>query len=896
MRVKIKGGSDTAPQNSAFAALLRSVAETQEAAMRAREPIIANLEVQAERYKTAIANISPGISVFDRTGRLVVSNSAFAEIYRLNPTQTHPGLTLRELVERRIAAGTCPMSMEDYLALSRSINTGKETRIWSLTLDDGRTLRIRHQPMGDGGWVSVHEDITEIQDKQAIAKERFSLQALIDGAPDYFWMKDLDGRFVIANQAIASDSGRGRSDELIGLTDFDIHPFEAAQAFRATEQELLATAQPRSDIEERVVTAKGEVKWFSSTKAPMRNEDGQICGVIGIGRDITARKVADHLRDRQAEILEMIAMGAELEAVLERVVRLVELQLADVFCSVVLVNEEGTLLGRVVAPSLPEIYTRAIDGVPVGPTMGSCGTAAYRRASVVVSDIATDPLWHDIRDLALPHGLRSCWSTPILSKDGDPLGVFALYAGTVREPTDAEKRFVDIATHIAGIAIARKRAEDRIHFMANHDALTGLPNRSLLKDRLTQAMSVARRKGRWATVAFIDLDNFKFINDSLGHSAGDELLKAIAARMTGSLRASDAVVRLGGDEFVVLLVDQAKKVDAVADIVRGLQAAIAAPVELGDHRLQVTSSCGVANYPDDGTDVETLLAHADAAMYRAKEIGRDNFQFYTPELNAKVQDKFLLQEELRCAVQQGEFALHYQPLVDMWTQRILAVEALIRWNHPSQGLVGPGKFIPLAEESGLIGPIGDWVLREACRQNKAWQDAGMAPISVCVNVSARQFMDKNWVASVIGALRDSGLEAKYLELELTESLIMEDLEQALATMRALQDLGVGLSIDDFGTGYSSLSALKTFPVARLKIDRSFIEGLPHDEHDKAVASAVISLGQKLNLRVVAEGVETDEQVDFLRQNNCDEMQGYRFSRPLAPNALEALIVAQGEAA
>ncbi|MBV8473001.1 MAG: PAS domain-containing protein, partial [Hyphomicrobiales bacterium] len=322
MRVKMKEGSDTTPGNSTLAALLRSVAETQEAAMRAREPIIANLEAEAERYKTAIANISPGISVFDRNGRLVVSNSAYAEIYRLDPSHTLPGVTLRELVERRIAAGTCSMSLEDYLALSRSINTGKETRIWTLTLDDGRTLRIRHQPMGDGGWVSVHEDITELQDKRAIAEERFSLQALIDGAPDYFWMKDLDGRFVIANKALASDSGRERSDEMIGLTDFDIHPPETARVFRATEQEILATAQPRSDIEERVVTAKGEIKWFSSTKAPLRNEDGRICGLIGVGREITARKVADHLRDRQAEILEMIAMGAELEAVLERVVRL----------------------------------------------------------------------------------------------------------------------------------------------------------------------------------------------------------------------------------------------------------------------------------------------------------------------------------------------------------------------------------------------------------------------------------------------------------------------------------------------------------------------------------------------------------------------------------------------
>jgi diguanylate cyclase (GGDEF)-like protein len=547
-----------------------------------------------------------------------------------------------------------------------------------------------------------------------------------------------------------------------------------------------------------------------------------------------------------------------------------------------------------VAPSLPEAYARLIDGIVIGPNAGSCGSAAYRRAPVIVADIANDPLWKDYRDLALPHGLRSCWSTPILSNNGEPLGAFGLYSETVREPTEAETRFVDIATHIAGIAIARKRAEDRILFIASHDALTGLPNRGLLKDRLTQAMSFAHRYERWVTVAFIDLDNFKVINDSLGHSAGDELLKAVAARMASCLRSTDTVVRLGGDEFVVLLFDQAKSVDVVSETVRGLQAAISAPLELDGHKLRVTSSFGIANYPDDGTDVDTLLAHADAAMYRAKEIGRDNFQFFTPELNAKVHDRFVLQEDLRSAVPAGEFVLHYQPLVDMRTKRVLAVEALIRWNHPTQGLLAPGKFIPLAEESGLIGPIGDWVLNEACRQNKAWQDAGVPPVAVCVNVSARQFRDRNWIASVVRALRDSGLDAQYLELELTESLVMRDLDQALATMRALQAIGVRLSIDDFGTGYSSLSALKTFPVARLKIDRSFISDLPHDENDKAVAAAVISLGQKLNLRVVAEGVETDEQIAFLRDNNCDEMQGFRFSKPLPPVELEALLLAQDE--
>jgi EAL domain-containing protein (putative c-di-GMP-specific phosphodiesterase class I) len=367
------------------------------------------------------------------------------------------------------------------------------------------------------------------------------------------------------------------------------------------------------------------------------------------------------------------------------------------------------------------------------------------------------------------------------------------------------------------------------------------------------------------------------------------LLKTVANRMRARVSANDTVVRLGGDEFVIVFFDQPKNTDVISVTVQEIQTAIAEPVRLEGHDLRVTSSLGVATYPKDGRDAEALLANADAAMYRAKAVGRDNFQFYTPELNTKVHGKFQLQEELRNAVARSEFILHYQPQVELRTGRIFAVEALVRWNHPTRGLISPIEFIPLAEETGLIVPIGDWVLREACRQNKAWQDTGLPAMIVCVNVSARQFREENLVDRVASVLEESELEARYLELELTESLIMQDIELAVATMKELQRQGVQLSIDDFGTGYSSLSALKTFPVARLKIDKSFIDGIPADENDKAVASAVIALGQKLNLRVIAEGVETDAQVAFLRECNCDEMQGYHFSKPVPPQRIECLL-------
>ena len=878
-----------APESTSLAVLANLATASYETLEHELRATIATLEAQALRFETVIDNISQGICFFGADERLILSNRRYAEIYRIAHGRLQSGLTLSEIVERRVAAGTSAMAADAYLALARSVNSGIASKIWTAQLADGRTIQICHQPMPDGSWVATHEDITELAANRQIADERISLQTLIDWVPDYLWVKDRESRFVVVNSALAADSGRDKTSDMIGLTDFDLHAPELAQKFRLIEQNVLNSGQPMIDEEEFVVDASGDGKWLSSTKVPLRNAQNEIFGLVGIAHDITARKRADVLRNGQAHILEMIAMSAPLEDVLDRLMRLVESQLTGIFGSVLLLDKDGSHLRHGAAPGLAKDYTNAIDGIAIGPKVGSCGTAVYRREPVIVADIMQDPLWEDYRELVSAFGYRSCWSTPILSHQGTVLGVFAMYSMTVREPAEAETRLIDFTTRIAGIAIERKLAEDQIHFMANHDVLTGLPNRALLEDRLSQAILYAQRYDRWVTVVFIDLDNFKLVNDTLGHNAGDELLKIVARRMVECVRVTDTVVRLGGDEFVIVLFDQPTNVDLISETLQKIRTAIAEPVHLGEHRLRATASIGIANYPKDGAIPDTLLANADAAMYRAKEFGRDNFQFYAPEFNTRAHEKFVLQEELRNALARSEFALLYQPQVDLRSGRVFAVEALIRWNHPTLGVVAPASFIPTAEETGLIVPIGDWVLHEACRQNKAWQDAGLPPMTVCVNVSARQFRERNLVGRVVNALRDSGLEARYLELEVTESLIMQDIELAVATMNELQGLGVQISIDDFGTGYSSLSALKTFPVARLKIDKSFINDVADDENDQAVASAVISLGQKLNMRVIAEGVETDDQVAFLLKNNCDEMQGYHFSKPVSARDIEKLL-------
>jgi len=455
----------------------------------------------------------------------------------------------------------------------------------------------------------------------------------------------------------------------------------------------------------------------------------------------------------------------------------------------------------------------------------------------------------------------------------------------------------------------RKLTEERIRHLAHHDELTGLPNRTLIRDCLEQAVRDAHRSGACLALAFVDLDGFKLVNDGLGHNAGDELLKVVAARMRGCLRHGDTLGRLGGDEFVILLPDVADSAAVLNPLLESIRDAVGEPVLVDGQAVQVGCSMGVVMYPRDGDDPKTLMMNADAAMYRAKDLGKHNFQFYTREMNASLEEKLMLLEGLRKALdatlaaeadeadgvvdpEANRFYLLYQPKVDLRSGRLFGVEALIRWHHPEHGIVSPARFIGLAEESGLIVGIGEWVMRSACRQAQRWRAAGLDALTVSVNVSARQFEEKRLVERVAGALRASGLAPDALELEVTESLLMRDLNQALERMGELKAMGVSLSIDDFGTGYSSLSALKSFPISTLKIDKSFVRDLGHSADDQAIALAVISLGHRLHLRVIAEGVETEEQRDFLRAHECDEMQGYLFSPPVAAERIAAMLQAQ----
>ena len=423
---------------------------------------------------------------------------------------------------------------------------------------------------------------------------------------------------------------------------------------------------------------------------------------------------------------------------------------------------------------------------------------------------------------------------------------------------------------------------------AQHDFLTGLPNRMLLNDRVSQAIALASRNMKKVAVLFVDLDGFKHINDSLGHPIGDKLLQSIAKRLVDCVRHSDTVSRQGGDEFVVLLSEVEQSEDAAISAGRMLHA-VAEAHSIDLHDLHVTTSIGVSVYPDDGLNAETLVKNADTAMYQAKENGRQTYQFFKPAMNVRAVERQSIEESLRRALERQEFALHYQPKTNLSTGEITGAEALLRWTHPIRGPIFPAQFIPVAEDCGLILPIGKWVLREACKQARAWVDAGLPLTTMAVNISAMEFREENFLEGVFAILKDTGLDPRSLELELTESVLMKRAESTESILKALRARGVQLAVDDFGTGYSSLSYLRRFPVNALKIDQSFVRQITTAPDDTKIVTAVISMGRSLNLRVVAEGVETQEELAFLRAHECDEAQGYYFSRPVLPQQFAKLL-------
>ena len=464
-----------------------------------------------------------------------------------------------------------------------------------------------------------------------------------------------------------------------------------------------------------------------------------------------------------------------------------------------------------------------------------------------------------------------------------------LGAITEAQLREANERLVVATVRAQTMTEAAEGAAARMSYMAEHDFLTGLPNRSLLTARLAQSIALAQRHGRRVALLYLDLDHFKHINDSLGHTVGDQLLQSAATRLQACLRISDTVCRQGGDEFVVLLSEVDSEYDATLIAEKLIEAMTEEPHQIGSHRLHVTLSIGISLYPDDGNDPETVLANADIAMYHAKRSGRNTYKVFTPDMNVRAIVRQTMQQALHHALEQHEFVVHYQPKVDLETGAVIGAEALIRMKRSDHGLVGPTQFVSVAEECGLILPIGRWVLHEACRQTQAWRGSGLNMGQIAVNVSALEFHSKDFLNGVHAILEETGLDPDCIEIELTESGLMQETEMSSKVLRALKDLGIRLAIDDFGTGYSSLSYLRRFPIDTLKIDQSFVQDIDSDTDEAVIVAAIIALGRSLKLQVVAEGIETQPQLTFLQSLQCAEGQGYFFSRALPAAAFETLL-------
>ncbi len=454
-------------------------------------------------------------------------------------------------------------------------------------------------------------------------------------------------------------------------------------------------------------------------------------------------------------------------------------------------------------------------------------------------------------------------ASPLWNEDGTLHGVIAA-CRNITERLRVERKL--------------RENESRLYHLAHHDSLTGLPNRLLFQDRLQRAMFKAHRSGQQVALLFLDLDRFKNINDTLGHDVGDRLLQDVSGRLRDCGRQSDTVARLGGDEFAIIL-DDAKELKDIAVVAQKILQALAKPIMVEGFELYVTASIGISLYPADSGDVDGLMKCTDTAMYRAKDLGKNSYQFYTADMNTRAFELLLMEGSLRKALRHDQLVVYYQPQIDLLTGSLVGIEALLRWRHPEQGMISPREFIPLAEETGLIGSIGEWVMRTACTQNRAWQAAGYSPVRMAVNISARQFRQQDLTKIIAQVLDETGLEAKYLELELTESIVMQDAEATIAMLKRLNNMGVRLSIDDFGTGYSSLSYLKRFPISNLKIDQSFVHDITTDVNDAMIASSIIALAHSMDLHVIAEGVENETQLNFLRDSGCNHAQGYLLGSP-----------------
>jgi diguanylate cyclase (GGDEF)-like protein/PAS domain S-box-containing protein len=684
-------------------------------------------------------------------------------------------------------------------------------------------------------------------------------RGLLEAAPDAMVVVNEDWKIVLLNLQAETQFGYSR-DELLGQEITNIIPQGFAERLIADSTRTAAEAlaqQIGTGIELTARRKDGSAFPIEIMLSPLEDAEGVL--VTAAIRDISARKAAEvHLAQTEGRYRGLLEAAPDAMVVVneEDEIVLLNLRAEKQFG-----YRRDELLGQKITTLIPEGFAERLIA-------DSTRTAAEALAQQIGTGIELTARCKDGKAFPIEIML-----SPLESPEG------ILVTAAIR----------DISARKTAEAAARTMTLQMAH-SAEHDFLTGLPNRMLLNDRVGQAIVRAERRADKVAVLCLDIDGFKQVNDSLGRPVGDRLLKSVAARLLGCVRTSDTVSRQGGDEFVVLL-SEVEHDEDIAILARRMLQQVARPHTIDGQDLHVTAGLGVSVYPDDGGNAETLAKNAETAMHQAKEKGRQSYQFFKPAMNVRAVERQSIEEGLRRALERRELVVHYQPKIDLSSRRITGAEALIRWNHPTRGLVPPGQFIPVAEECALIQPIGAWVLRAACRQARAWTDAGLPALTMAVNVSAMEFREDAFLDGVFATLDETGLDPHQLELELTESVLVKQAESAASILRAVREKGVRVAIDDFGTGYSSLSYLRKFPVDALKIDQSFVRQISNGGDDTIIVTAIIALARSLKLRVVAEGVETAAELAFLRERQCDEVQGYYFSQPVPPHQFASLLKA-----
>jgi diguanylate cyclase (GGDEF)-like protein/PAS domain S-box-containing protein len=840
------------------------------------------VKVSRQQVRTIAGSVPSGLLLMSDELRILYANPSFLEIFQMQAEAIVgrsldvilPGLSVQKWIELVSLSGTA----------QRNVLMKKEGEPAVRTLRATLTV-IPSQDKEQARFVLVVEDLTEFKSllsSRGEYEQRY--QAVLNSATDGMVVVSKEGTITDFSSA-AEEMLEYAHDEIVGKPLSLLLP----AILQTVPRHGLLSSFPwahwrfdRSPLEVELAKKDGTLVpvELRLRRASSREDSPLILSV----RDVSERKHAEMLGRDRLELIEMVALNQPLETVFASLAQMIERHLPGSFCAVMLRRENR--LYPVAAPSLPVEFVRAVSGIPIEPEAGSCATAALEGRLVATSDIGSDAVWSQHRDLALKHGFRTSWSVPVYSSKGVIAGTLAVYNQELREPQKAECDLLQMTSRLAAVSIEQSQLTGRLAYQAQHDALTGLPNRFTFEQSAQQAISQARRSGRLVGLLALDLDRFKNINDTLGHIVADGLLQQIAKRLLGSVRESDVVARWGGDEFVVGLFELRHAEDATL-VARKILDSMKEPFDVEGHELFITFTIGVSVFPIDGTDLTTLLRNADTALYRGKNEGKNNFQCYRPEMGAIALQRLELENHLRHALEHGEMLLHYQPQFELGSGNFVGVEALLRWNHPKFGMIPPSKFIPIAEESGLIIPLGAWVLEESCRQIQAWQRCGHPGIRVAVNVSTIQFGRPDFIESVARALSKIGVDPQLLELELTETQVMRNVEESTPRIARLRALGVSISIDDFGIGYSSLSYLQNLPIDTLKIDQSFVRDITRKRSTLPLVESIVALATSLGMRATAEGVETKAQLRALRAARCHYVQGYLLGKPVTGEELVA---------